>query len=70
MNYSNYRMCEVNLFIVVSEQHEQAAGSQDRKYSPEIMAALEDVQFIAQHLKDEDKDIEVSIFNYRQSKLG
>jgi len=30
-----------------------------RQYSPEIMAALQSVQYIAQHIKDEDKDNEV-----------
>ncbi|CAG7730160.1 unnamed protein product [Allacma fusca] len=31
----------------------------NRQYSPEVMAALQSVQFIAQHIKDEDKDNEV-----------
>lgn len=32
----------------------------NRQYSPEVLAALQSVQFIAQHIKDEDKDNEVS----------
>ncbi|ODM91301.1 Acetylcholine receptor subunit beta-like 2 [Orchesella cincta] len=31
----------------------------NRQYSPEVLAALQSVQFIAQHIKDEDKDNEV-----------
>lgn len=32
----------------------------NRQYSPEVLAALQSVQFIAQHIKDEDKDNEVN----------
>lgn len=31
----------------------------NRQYSPEVLAALQSVQFIAQHIKDADKDNEV-----------
>ena len=34
-------------------------GLGGRQYSPEILAALQSVQYIAQHIKDEDKDNEV-----------
>jgi hypothetical protein len=31
------------------------------QYSPEILAAFESVQFIAQHIKDADKETEVRL---------
>ena len=33
----------------------------ERNYSPEIQKAIEGVQFIAQHIKDADRDDEVII---------
>lgn len=33
-----------------------------RQLSPEVMQALRGVRFIAQHIKDADKDNEVSVY--------
>lgn len=36
------------------------SSSRQRKYSPEVEKAIQDVQFIAQHLRNEDRDLSVS----------
>jgi nicotinic acetylcholine receptor, invertebrate len=34
-----------------------------RQLSPEVLSAIQSVRFIAQHIKDADKDNEVSTIN-------
>ena len=40
-----------------------------RHLSPDVMAALKGVRFIAQHIKDADKDNEVKILDYHVQLL-
>lgn len=43
----------------IGHENNLGSSSRQRKYSPEVEKAIQDVQFIAQHMRNEDRDLNI-----------